>query len=640
MEKTIDNLKNRGFIKDLRETDSQISKEGFNKNYDSKKKALFIQSDDKSEMISMELKSSYCKGVAAGKSVLIADIKLKDWKGRNTLFDNLGFYNEKSSYQKIDKKFIYKYAEEITIESSIYIPEIGENVPIDIQVADWDNAVEFTNLSELPHKDIWIGIFTKTTFGEKVEWLPTVNSFDIYEWAAYDCSLIAFLEHDPSIAGSNSVAMIDSTHFMLAYSGVDNDGFIKTFSIDGNYENITQIHSVEHDIGNGTYNSLIKIDATHYMLSYYGAGGWLKVFTINGSYQISETSSLKYDNVRGAYGSLVMIDDTHFILVFSGDGDDGFIKTFSINPGDSYAITELASLEHDATKAQWHSMVKIDATHFIFAHSNPARDGGIKTISIDGNYENITVEDSVVHDTGYGEYNALTKIDETHFALAYMGSIDPIGGWIKIFSIDGNYDITEESSLEHDAPGAGIYNSIITLDSTHIIIVYAGNVGYDGIIKVFSIDPGSSYAITEETSLTYDTEGRNTSFVQIDDTHFFLGHSGAGSDGYVRTFSMEAPAVSSSSSSSSFSSSSSSSSFSSSSSSSSFSSSCSSSSFSSSSSSSSFSSSSRLVLINNSTNVVIADTDTNLCIYDIGSGVAIKNRLGSTLTVRVQLNYS
>ena len=47
-----------------------------------------------------------------------------------------------------------------------------------------------------------------------------------------------------------------------------------------------------------------------------------------------------------------------------------------------------------------------------------------------------------------------------------------------------------------------------------------------------------------------------------------------------------------------------------------------------------------VTLVQNSTNVVNTDTDANLCIYDAGSGIAIKNRLGSQLTVRFDLSYS
>ena len=46
-----------------------------------------------------------------------------------------------------------------------------------------------------------------------------------------------------------------------------------------------------------------------------------------------------------------------------------------------------------------------------------------------------------------------------------------------------------------------------------------------------------------------------------------------------------------------------------------------------------------VTLIANSANTVNTDTDAKFCIYDAGSGIAIKNRLGSTLILRYELNY-
>ena len=37
---------------------------------------------------------------------------------------------------------------------------------------------------------------------------------------------------------------------------------------------------------------------------------------------------------------------------------------------------------------------------------------------------------------------------------------------------------------------------------------------------------------------------------------------------------------------------------------------------------------------------VNTDTDGNACVYDAGSGIAIKNRLGSSKTIRYNINYS
>jgi len=53
-----------------------------------------------------------------------------------------------------------------------------------------------------------------------------------------------------------------------------------------------------------------------------------------------------------------------------------------------------------------------------------------------------------------------------------------------------------------------------------------------------------------------------------------------------------------------------------------------------------FTSAGVVTLIYNSTNVANTDSDGNLCIYDAGTGIAIKNRLGSTKTIRYEINYS
>lgn len=45
-------------------------------------------------------------------------------------------------------------------------------------------------------------------------------------------------------------------------------------------------------------------------------------------------------------------------------------------------------------------------------------------------------------------------------------------------------------------------------------------------------------------------------------------------------------------------------------------------------------------IVAGSANAVTTDTDTKLCIIDNGTGIAIKNRLGASKTIRYSLNYS
>jgi len=47
-----------------------------------------------------------------------------------------------------------------------------------------------------------------------------------------------------------------------------------------------------------------------------------------------------------------------------------------------------------------------------------------------------------------------------------------------------------------------------------------------------------------------------------------------------------------------------------------------------------------VTVISNSANAINTDTDGNLCVYDVGAGIAIKNRLGATKTIRYVVQYS
>ena len=477
-------MNNRPSIEEMRRTNSTVSKNGFTKTYQYEKRHLLIQNTLKTKSIEMELLSAYNIMIPAGDSTLIAEIKLIDWNGREDFFDELGFYDKKNDYNKVSKTFTYKYAEEIMKSDCVPIPEEEKEYCFDYYVGDWDNATVFKKLSDLPNKDIRVGIFTKTTFNEKIEWLPIINGFSIYEWAAYDVAEIDDLEHDTYYGGSNSIAMIDSTHFILVYRGTSGyDGYLKTFSIDGNY-NITEIDSFMYDSTYGQYGSVVVIDSTHFIFAYKGpdGDGFISTFSIDGNYdEITLINELEHDTTLGQYNSLVKIDDTHFILAYQGTHG---IKTFSIDG--NYAITEIDALDHDTNSSAggFNSLVMIDSTHFILAYAGHGTDGFLATFSIDGNYDNITEIDEFEHDIVSGYSNSLVKVDSTHFMLAYANA----GSWIKVFSIDGSYDdIAQVNSLKHDTVGDS--HSLIAIDSTHYMLAYSGLDG-DGYLKTFSIVAG------------------------------------------------------------------------------------------------------------------------------------------------------
>ena len=297
----------------------------------------------------------------------------------------------------------------------------------------------------------------------------------------------------------------------------------------------------------GEEGSLITIDSTHVMLAYLGfeTGSFatqliIKTFTIDGSYNITETDKYIPSNVypKGYDNSLVMLDSTHFILAFRGVNDDGFIMTMSIDG--SYTISGIDFLEHDIYSGYSNSMVKIDSSHVALAYLGAGSDGQIKTFSVDGSCDNITeIDDLEIVEGAYGS-GSLQLVDSTHLILAFSmtgANEQSNDAFIKTFSFDGSYDtLTEIDSLEHDTDNHQ-HQSLVQLNATNYALAYDDFGLYDGYIKTFSLD--GSYDITENENMTYDTSTiGHIQLVAIDSTHACLVYRGDGNDGFLKTFSL------------------------------------------------------------------------------------------------------
>jgi len=346
---------------------------------------------------------------------------------------------------------------------------------------------------------------------------------------------VASLEHDTGTGTFNSLVQVDSDTYALAYSGPGNDGFIKTFTIPADGSTITEVASLEHDTTFGIDNSLVQVDSDTYALAYRGADfdGFIKTFTIpaDGS-TITEVASLEHDAVLGLNNFLVQVDSDTYALAYTSDPNKAFIKTFTI-PADGSTITEVASLEHDTTPGTLHSLVQVDSDTYALAYTGTGGDGFIKTFTIPADGSTITEVASLEHDAVQGLNNSLVQVDSDTYALAYEGPGND--GFIKTFTIpaDGS-TITEVASLEHDTTFGGD-NSLVQVDSVTYALAYRG-ADFDGFIKTFTI-PADGSTITEVASLEHDAvEGLDNSLVQVDSDTYALAYSGDTFDGFIKTF--------------------------------------------------------------------------------------------------------
>ena len=138
--------------------------------------------------------------------------------------------------------------------------------------------------------------------------------------------------------GFNSLVQVDSDTYALAYTGLWDDGFITTFTISSDGNTITEVDTLEHDVSNSVYNSLVQVDSDTYALAYMGSdGGNISTFDIDSDGDItavktqSEGNNLNYNEPpqpTESWGkSFVQMDsDTfalaHTCLLYTSDAAD------------------------------------------------------------------------------------------------------------------------------------------------------------------------------------------------------------------------------------------------------------------------------------------------------------------------------
>ena len=328
------------------------------------------------------------------------------------------------------------------------------------------------------------------------------------------------------------------------------------FANDGN--DILEIASLEHDVRQGQYNSLVQVDSDTYALAYEGKDkdGFISTFTISsdGS-SIVEVDTLEHDTVKGQYNSLVHVDSDTYALAYAGNGDNGFISTFTIDSNGNITAVETQSLgnnlEHDTVHGQYNSLVQVNSTTIALAYAGNLENGFISTFTIDSAAAITAVEtqsegNNLEHDTHRGKENSLVQVNSTTIALAYEGK--DRDGFISTFTIDSDTAAitavktqSEGNNLEYDEV-RGIHNSLVQVDSDTYALAYTG-IDANGFISTFTISSDGT-SIDKVENLEHDTDvGNYPSLVQVDSDTYALAYTSGGKDGFISTFTISSEEI-------------------------------------------------------------------------------------------------
>ena len=342
-------------------------------------------------------------------------------------------------------------------------------------------------------------------------------------------------------------------------------GVNDVFANDGN--DILEIASLEHDVRQGQYNSLVHVDSDTYALAYEGkdSDGFISTFTISSDgTSIVQVDTLEHDTVRGQHNSLVHVDSDTYALAYTGEDEDGFISTFTIDSDGNITAVKTQSegnnLEHDADQGAasvlHNSLVKVDSNTIALAYAGAGDDGFISTFTIDsdGNITAVKTQsegNNLEHDEERGQFNSLVQVDSDTYALAYEG-LDR-DGYISTFTIDSDGNITavktesEGNNLEHDT-NRGSFNSLVHVVSDTYALAYTSH-GEDGFISTFTIDSNGNIAAvktqSEGNNLEHDeNKGIYNSLVQVDSDTYALAYTGTDTNGFISTFTISSDGTS------------------------------------------------------------------------------------------------
>jgi hypothetical protein len=303
-----------------------------------------------------------------------------------------------------------------------------------------------------------------------------------------------------------SICQLDATHFVAV--GARN---IHTISMDAQYQltviDTFEIIGTQHNF----YHQLVKIDDTHVALAYGGHSddGHLRVFEIDGSYNISSIQILEHDLSQGTHNSLVMLDANHALLGFKGAASDGFVKIFEF-AASTYAISQVGSLEHDGGTVWFNSVYPIDSSHFGLVVSNSTYQGQsrFRVFNYDGSYAITGMVQNVQITATGSAWHELIPLSSYKFLLA---TSTDAGGEVQVWTINQTTYLPEKQTSLKFCNDYAWNMSGVLIDNVgskyHAVIFYSEGTSQTGTWTSFEVnDINNSIKIKASDSFT---EGQN-----------------------------------------------------------------------------------------------------------------------------------
>lgn len=270
----------------------------------------------------------------------------------------------------------------------------------------------------------------------------------------------------PTEAHVPKLIALDSSIFAVAHQTGYNNGYLRSTSIDA--------------AGNITTS---QIDATFFNY-------------INGTPSTRPALEVHDPDV-------IKVSDTISAVAFStAQGGLGYIATLAVDTAGQVGNGYTQTFVFESNQCSYPDIIHVTGNIYAIAYSGPGNDGWIKTVTIDESTASIALTGNELEfDTSNGDKPDLVNVTGDIFAVAYLGGANT--GAVKSLSIDDTGAITELDSLSSGFDTTCDDPSLVAVDSTTLAVAYTGP-DNDGWLKTISIDAAGALSLTG-SSLEFDT---------------------------------------------------------------------------------------------------------------------------------------
>ncbi len=290
-------------------------------------------------------------------------------------------------------------------------------------------------------------------------------------------------------------------------------------------------HEYDEEKG-GRNNIMSKIDDFHYLCLYAGYTGMAVILTIDSDdWSITTETSYQYDE-DGDYMGLSRVDTTHYLITYCGDDEAAYASVISIDPTD-WSITTETAIMYDDEFGYYNALSKIDDTHYLGVHNMWDVTGRAGVFTIDPDNWSITYGTEYIFESEHGYDFMLSRIDDTHHLCVYPSQYGGYIGRAVILIVDSN-NWTVNTVVEPltFATNCDAYSFLSRIDDTHFLCAYQGP-DSDGWAVILTVNT-NDWSISMETPFEYDEQlGGEPNLSKIDSTHFLCAYKGVDADGYA-----------------------------------------------------------------------------------------------------------